>query len=142
MPPVKGLLRLAVMVAFALVPMAALASSGSSQVWATNCNKEQYKPQEIIVACGDAGTYVNRLKWSSWTTTKASGKGEYTYNTCKPMCDDGNLKSFAVDATLTDAKSCKNEPHKAFTKLELTFTQGRPTYVKKSTYSLTLGCPF
>jgi hypothetical protein len=32
--------------------------------------------------------------------------------------------------------------HKVFNNFELTFSNGRPSYVRKATYRLTLGCPF
>jgi hypothetical protein len=141
--PMKGLLRIAVLVVFAAIPAVALAaSSASSQVWVTNCNKEQYKPILITVTCGDGSTYVNKLTWSSWSASTASGKGDYAYNTCTPNCAAGHIRSYPVTAVLSQPKSCSKQKHKVFNNLEVTFTSGRPSYVHKATYKLALGCPF
>jgi hypothetical protein len=140
---VRRLPRITVLIAFAVAPTVALAaSSTSSQVWVTNCSKAQYKPILITVACGDGYTYVNKLKWSTWTTTTATGKGDYAYNTCTPSCVSGHIKSDPVTATLSEPKSCPGQKHKVFKNFELMFSRGRPSYVHKAAYQVTLTCPF
>jgi hypothetical protein len=36
----------------------------------------------------------------------------------------------------------RDQGHKVFQTLEVTFTSGRPAYVHKATYKVALGCPF
>jgi hypothetical protein len=139
---VRGVARIAVLAAFAVLPAFALASSTSSQVWATNCNQEQYKPTFIIATCADAGISVDKLKWSSWSTTKATAKGDYDYKICIPSCASAGIKSLPAIATLSDPKRCPKEKQRDFTELEVEFTGDRPSYVHKATENFRLGCPY
>jgi hypothetical protein len=138
---VRKLLRIAVPLAVALAPAVALASATSGQVWVTNCNTAQYKPTAITIGCGDGNTFVDKLKWSRWTHTTASGKGTYAFNDCSPNCVSGHFKSFAAAVTLSGVKRCSKQKHKVFTEMKLTFTGKRPAHSKR-TSQLSLDCPF
>ena len=129
-------------VAFTAPPAVAFASSSSRQVRATNCDKELYKPATIILTCGDANTYLTKMKWSSWSTAKAAGSGTYTYNLCTPDCAAGQFKSYPVTAALSEPKRCSRQTHKVFNILVVTFPHGRPSYVRSGTDRFALGCPF
>jgi hypothetical protein len=138
---VQKLLRIAVPLALGLAPAVALASGSAGHVRVTNCNTAQYKPSSITIACGDGNTFVENLKWSSWTQTSASGKGIYAFNDCKPDCVSGHLKTFATAVKLSHAQRCPKQKHMVFTDMALTFTGKRPTHSKR-TVKLSLDCPF
>ena len=74
LPAVRALTRLAIILACLAVPAAALAIT-SSRVLAPNCNKAQYKPRELTLACNDGSYYLIKLKWTRWTTRTATGAG-------------------------------------------------------------------
>jgi hypothetical protein len=112
----------------AAVPSAALAATGGSsgKPFAINCYKEQFKPKRITIACGDAGIWLGKLKWSSWGQSSAKGTGVYNQNDCTPDCADGKIKSYPVDVTLSKPKSCSGQTQLAFKHAALTFTGTRP----------------
>lgn len=48
--------------------------------------KRLVRPKSVIIACGDANTRLDNLKWSSWGTATAAATGQDTWNTCVPYC--------------------------------------------------------
>jgi hypothetical protein len=133
--------RLAALLAVLIVPAIA-AASASGKVFVTNCTHADFKPKLIILACGDAGAYVQKLTWSKWNSTGASGKGSYTFKTCTPDCAHGGTKSYPAKVALSKLKSCpRTKQGKVFTELVLTFTGKRPPHMGK-TFKDPLGCPF
>jgi hypothetical protein len=128
-------LALAALVA---LPAAALASASSRQVWATDCFKSSYKPAVITIACGDASNILEKLKWSSWSQTKAVGSGKDAVNTCTPNCAAGHFTFHPVTATLTKPIRCKGHRHRVFDQLTLKFKgEAGPN----STQKVAIGCP-
>jgi hypothetical protein len=133
----RRVLSAAALLALMIAPEAALASA-SGKVYVTNCTHADFKPSLIILACGDAGAYVQKLNWSKWNSTSASGSGTYTYKTCKPNCAAGGTKSVAANVALSKPKSCpKAKKGKVFTEIRVTF----PSHTRKS-FSENLGCPY
>jgi hypothetical protein len=128
-----------VFAALLAIPTVALAST-SRQVWAPNCNKAQYKPKQLVISCGDANNLVKSLTWSSWTSSKATGKGANAVNDCTPSCVAGHFHSYPAAVTLSKPKSCpKVKGHKVFGEIKLVYVNKHPG--SKKTYHSTLGCP-
>jgi len=122
----RNALKVTVLVAFLAVPSVALATSASSRSLAINCNQEQFKPKRITIACGDAGIYLGKLKWSNWGSSSASATGTYNQNTCTPDCAAGHIKSFPVKVTLSKPKACSIQANPAFRQAALTYTGSHP----------------
>jgi hypothetical protein len=135
---VGRLLRTLTIAALALALAAAIAGATSSGPLAISCTTEQYKPKEITLACADDGTYLARLHWSKWSSSRAFGKGRYSYNDCTPSCASGHIHSVAVKVTLTHPKRCPKRKHKAFTHLSLAF-HGTPP--QGAITKMSLPCP-
>lgn len=133
----------AVLALFAIaIPAAALASTGaSSQVWVTNCTQAQYKPAGIVLACGDAGAYLQTIHWKSWTGTSASGTGTEKVKSCTPSCVAGHFHAYSVALALSHPKSCHKLEHEVFDDLAITYKGKRPSDTPK-TLKLSLGCPY
>jgi len=53
-----------------------------------------FKPKEIVFACGDGGVYFGKIRWSSWDMNGATGVGTLYYNTCVPNCSAGNVYTY------------------------------------------------
>jgi hypothetical protein len=126
----RNALRITVVVGcLVAVPSVALATTGSSagKPFAINCGTEQFKPRRIVIACGDAGILLGKLKWSSWTGSSAKGTGVYKQNDCTPSCAAGKFKSYPVKVTLSKVKTCPGQTHPAFKQAALTYTGTRPT---------------
>ncbi len=132
----RRLVWLMMLGALAVVPAVALASSSSRQVWVTStCHREQYKPTTIVLACANGNTFIHRLRWSKWTSTKAIGRGDEAINTCQPDCATGRVTQMAVTVALGKPGSCAGHKHKVFTQARLDF--GR----RRRVGSDALGCP-
>jgi len=69
------------------------------QTW--DCEYPAYKPETIMIYCGDGGAYVNKIHWNSWGKNGASGAGEYYRNLCEPDCADGKFVHAAVSVVLS-----------------------------------------
>jgi hypothetical protein len=125
----RNALKIVIAIAcLAAVPSVALAATGttSGKPFAINCNNEQFKPKRIVLACGDAGTWLAKLKWSSWSGTGATGAGTYNANTCTPDCAAGKIKSYPVKVTLSKVKTCPGQTNPAFKQAALTWTGAKP----------------
>jgi hypothetical protein len=128
----RNALKMIVAVAcLAAVPPVALAatSSSSSKPFAITCYSEHFKPKKIVIACGDAGICLGKLKWSSWTGSSAKGTGVYRQNECTPDCAAGKIKSYPVKVTLSKVKTCPGQTHPAFKRATLTRADGKSTKV-------------
>ncbi len=125
----------------AAVPSVAVAAtaSGSGKPFAINCYKEQFKPKRITIACGDAGIWLSKLKWSSWSGSNAKGAGTYNQNDCTPDCASGKIMTYPVDVTLSKPKSCPGQTQLAFKRAALTFTGTPPP--GRGVGKLTFRCP-
>jgi hypothetical protein len=124
--------------ALVTIPAVALASTRSNEVWVTNCYGSQYKPKGIVFTCGDASGFLENLKWSSWTRTKAVATGVEEVNSCQPNCAAGHYASTHATVTLTDPRHCKGRRHEDFNQMTLKF---RGKSGPNSTESISLGCP-
>jgi hypothetical protein len=133
----KSLTRILPLAVLAAVPAVALAAS--PKVWLTNCHKVAYKPRSLSLSCGDANNTLRQLTWSSWTSTKATGKGINDVNPCTPNCASSRTKPYPATVTLSHPKLCKNVGLKVFNRITLTYTDKRPGPEK--TVTETLGCP-
>jgi hypothetical protein len=136
---VKQLTRIVALLALVALPATALATA-SSQVWVPNCIKAQYKPAQLTLSCGDHNNYLTKLKWSSWTTTQATGSGTNEVNNCTPSCVAGHFKAYPVLVTLSKPKRCPKVSHKVFGHISIKFT-GKHPGSSRSTGG-PLACPY
>jgi hypothetical protein len=122
----------AALAAAALFALAAIPAGGATKVlFPSDCGKPSYKPTSIVVACGDANNRVTKIRWESYGTKAASGRGTAKVNDCKPNCVSGKVKSYPAVVTLTKPKNC-GKGVMQFTKLLETFTRSRPSGLGKS----------
>lgn len=131
-------LKITIAVALLVAPSAAFAATGSAKPYAINCTQEQLKPKRIVLACGDGATWLGKLKWSTWSGSKATATGSYNANTCTPDCASGHVKSYPVKVTLSRPKACPGQKHRAFKQAALAYTGTRP---KGAPAKLTFRCP-
>jgi len=144
----RNALKITVAIAcVAAAPSVALATTATSsgKPFAINCYKEQFKPKRITIACGDAGIWLSKLKWSSWGSSNAKGAGTYNQNDCTPDCADGHFHYYPSLEVLWGSATVKGHPaERRYTKLTVIFTGKKrpPVYVLKNgkpvaTYPLT-----
>ena len=99
--------RIAITIALLLTLMIAGTTSNAQAAppaYFNDCGYPAYKPQSITQYCADAGTGVVKIKWTSWTSTRATGTGSYYVNLCEPDCADGKLVWAKVRVVLSGAK--------------------------------------
>lgn len=73
-----------------------------SQVLTWDCEYPEYKPETIMIYCGDGGGYIAKITWNSWSQEGAEGTGEYYRNLCEPDCADGKIVHAPVNVSLSD----------------------------------------
>ena len=73
-----------------------------SQVLTWTCEIPTYKPETIMIYCGDGGAYIDKITWNSWSKDGAAGKGEYYRNLCEPDCADGKIVHAPVKVRLSN----------------------------------------
>jgi hypothetical protein len=69
-----------------------------------DCGYPEYKPESLTQYCADAGAGVAKIKWTSWTNSRAQGTGTYYVNICDPNCADGKIVSIKAKVVLSGAK--------------------------------------
>jgi len=137
----RNALKITVAVAcLAAVPSVAFAATAGAggKPYAINCSSEQFKPHRITIACGDAGIWLSKLKWSRWNATSATGTGTYNQNNCTPDCASGHVKTYPVKVSLSKPKTCAGQSHLAFKQAALTFTS---TPAPKGAGKVSFRCP-
>jgi len=72
-----------------------------SQVLTWDCEYPEYKPESIMIYCGDGGAYIDKIEWDSWNQEGASGTGQYYKNLCEPDCADGEILHAPVNVRLS-----------------------------------------
>jgi hypothetical protein len=101
-------LKLSVIAGVVISAMLSLSITTNAQAappaYVNDCGYPAYKPQSLTQYCADAGTGVTKIKWTSWTTTRAIGTGSYYVNLCEPSCADGKLVWAKVKVVQSGAK--------------------------------------
>ncbi len=95
-------------------------------VVSANCHGHNFKPGHMILACGDAGLYVEHLDWKHWGRREANGIGTGTGKTCKPDCATGGVKSASMELRLFKPRFCSADGRVHFTKVRYRWTYGSP----------------
>jgi hypothetical protein len=132
-------IKITIVLAMLAVPSAALAASTSGPQ-AINCSQLKTKPTRITLSCGDAGTWLGKLKWSTWNKTQAVANGNFSANNCTPDCASGKTHSVAVTVTLSKVKNCpgQGQVSPAFKHATITYKGTRP---KGAPLSVNFRCP-
>jgi hypothetical protein len=112
---VIALAALAVPAALA-APAAALAAGFPGRVYVPSCTTFAFKPRTIDISC-DGTNVLTGLKWSTWSSSRASGRGTDALNTCTPDCAHGKRTKHAATVTLSRPSRCKAIKHKVFKRI-------------------------
>jgi hypothetical protein len=134
----RNALKITIVLALLAVPSAALAAGSTSQPWAINCQQLKFKPTRITLSCGDGGTWLGKMKWSSWGNTQAVGNGNFSAINCTPNCAAGHSHSVAVKVTLSNVKTCPGQVQKSFKQAVIVYKKTRP---KGAPLKVNFRCP-
>ena len=69
-----------------------------------DCVHARHEPSQVIIACGDDGTFFKHLHFSSWTVKQAKGEGQLWVNTDDPDGAAGNYSITKVHVTMDQPK--------------------------------------
>ena len=89
-----------------------------------DCGYPEYKPQSLTEFCADAGNGVTKIKWSSWTSTKAVGTGSFYVKLCDPNCADGKVVWAKAKVVLSGAKFTRGKRY--LMNVTVTSANGKP----------------
>ena len=79
-------------------------SASTPPSYFNDCGYPEYKPESLTQFCADAGNGVMKIKWSSWTSTRAVGTGSFYVKLCDPNCADGKVVWAKAKVVLSGAK--------------------------------------
>jgi hypothetical protein len=96
------------------------------------------RPRSIVFACADGGFYVRRLTWSSWRRFRASGRGVFHQNDCRPNCAEGTFHTAAGSIELRRRMVCGQRPRFVFRRVIMVFDH---PLLHRDRVSFGLRCP-
>ena len=85
-------------------------------------SKAVVRPSSFVIACADANSYLQRIKWTSWGAASASANAVYTANNCTPYCAAGKFINYSARVTLSLPKTTKRG--RLFTHLHVSYRSG------------------
>jgi len=111
-------------------------ASANSHTSLNTCGYYEFKPKRIFLACGDGGEGVHSIKWFSWTSDTATGKGTYYINNCTPSCADGKYLERPVQLLASRSRMVHGKYQ--FTRFVVRATKGKLPYVGTTEIQLKL----
>jgi hypothetical protein len=85
------------------------------------------RPRDFILTCGDAGSVLSQLSWSSWTPAQATATGVHQLNDCTPNCAEGKFRDYPAVITFWRSEPVPGHPgEKYFTRITVRYTGPRP----------------
>ncbi|MBV2357397.1 hypothetical protein KUM39_24035 [Streptomyces sp. J2-1] len=89
--------------------------------------KQDVRPTEFILACGDGNNRFSGLRWQEWGTQRATAVGVNEANDCEPYCAAGTFHSFRVTVRLDQPKVWTKDANvQHFTRMQVTYSDARP----------------
>jgi hypothetical protein len=94
-----------------------------------------YRPAQIVYSGdgtaflagqGTSARHPGRLRWTTWSTTRALGYGATWMDNCKPNCAAGTYFSYPSNVRLYRPRVLGG--HLVFTRMTVTFPATRPPY--------------
>jgi hypothetical protein len=93
------------------------------------------RPGSITLACADDGLGVEKVIWSSWTTSAAAGTGLFWEKLCQPNCADGKTGYYRARVRLSAVQESAQGPW--FSRLIVTWQSTAPPPTTPDSYRLT-----
>jgi hypothetical protein len=85
-----------------IAPSSQPISTSAKDIYTWDCEYPEHKPTTITFTCADGGISVNKIKWSTWDKSGATGTGTFNENLCEPSCVEGKEVSAPVNIKLSD----------------------------------------
>ena len=98
-------------------------SEAEAKTYYPDCATElRYKPNDLVVFCGDGGGQAKRLHWYRWGVTEARARTRSFYvNNCQPSCAGGRFIRFQARIVLYRSRACPVNDRRVFTRMAVIF---------------------
>lgn len=73
----------------------------------TCAGKVVVRPTSYVLACADANTYFDSIKWTTWGRTTATATATFVQNNCEPNCAAGRFIKYPATLRLSKPESTK-----------------------------------
>ncbi len=113
----RSLIALAMVLA--ALGLASAASAAPPPVTFAGCLSPEFKPKDVLLACGDGTASFSVARWSRWTRQSAKAVGTAVIDDCEPSCVDGHDHSYLAALILDRPRACHGR--RRFTRLRLVF---------------------
>ncbi len=70
-------------------------------------SKVTSEPTSYLLSCADANASFSSMRWSTWGSSSARGRGILLQNDCTPNCVSGKVISYPTTVTLTKVINTK-----------------------------------
>jgi hypothetical protein len=120
-------MRIVIVVAAAVAGIACASATAAQRVYVLQGGSpygHSHKPRRLAVA-GDGSFFVTSVRWGSYSSTRATGRGMGHVNDCVPDCAGGTLHRVRVRVRLSAPRTCANGS-RYFTHQRVTFLGHRP----------------
>jgi hypothetical protein len=113
----RSLIALATLLA--VLGLAATASATAPPVMFAGCASPEFKPKDVLLACGDGNASFDVARWSRWTRQSAKAVGTASIDDCQPNCVAGHFHAYLAALILDRPRACHGK--RRFTRLRLVF---------------------
>jgi hypothetical protein len=98
-----------------------------------DCAAPRVRPTRIVLRCADFGILINGIRWKSWESRSAKGRGRLHFRTCRPSCEAYPVK---IELHKVRPELCEDRRLMMFQRVRLSFPRQDP----KSGTPETLDC--
>lgn len=88
------------------------------------CAGHQYRPREIILACGDGGLWATHIVYHSYGGAKAYATVQLHAHNCIPNCAESAYHAFPATVVLADVVRCEGTLY--YSRAHYHFVNGAP----------------
>jgi hypothetical protein len=99
-----------------------------------DCGTTAYEPQRIDVTCTNSSVVATEIRWSGWSSTRATGTAVVELNRCQPTCSASSAVPYPASITLTDPVMSAGGAR--FSQAQITWSGSLPLGHPSDTYAL------
>jgi hypothetical protein len=82
---------------------------GRVYVASRGCTGRQYRPKEIVLACGDGGLWATNITYHTYGGRTAFASVQLHAHSCIPDCAQSSFHAFSATILLADVVRCEGE---------------------------------
>lgn len=110
--PIRSLVVAATAAAVLACPVAA--ADARTYLFDGGALRMHYKPRSYAAGGVGASARMERIRWSSWGSRRAVGRGTAANNTCDPSCAEGSIERERGRLVLSRPRTCRSKGGKRY----------------------------